>query len=146
MYDRERDRRDDAVYAEHKRAVAAGEKRVLRRTKTGELQSYPSDEIGFSPGRGQAQVRTWQGMAVLAAFSACAAVFSVVLFLAPLGEGEGPLWGALFLTALAGGFSFFAFGLARAEYKAARLRGLRGSPAPGSGTVDISLLELGQKG
>lgn len=53
MYDRERDRRDDAVYAEHKRAVAAEEKRVRRRTKTGELHSYPSDEIGFSPGRGQ---------------------------------------------------------------------------------------------
>lgn len=146
MYDRERDRRDDAVYAEHKRAVAAGEKRVLRRTRTGELHSYPSDEIGFSPGRGQAQVSTWQGMAFLAAFAACGAVFSVVLLLAPLSGGEGPMWGALFLTALCGGFAFYAFGLARDEYAATRLRKLRGSPAPGSGAVDLSLLELGQKG
>ena len=59
VYDRERERRNDAVYAEHKRAVAAGEKRVLRTTSTGELHSYPGDEIGFSPGRGQTQVSTW---------------------------------------------------------------------------------------
>ena len=145
MYDRERDRRDDAAYAEHKKAVAEGEKRVLRRTRSGELHSYPVEEIGFSPGRGQAQVSTWQGMALLAAFAAGAVVFSVMLFLGPLGHGEAPLWGALVLTLLAGGFTFYAFGLARDEFNAARLRKLRGSPAPGSGTVDTSLLELGQK-
>lgn len=65
VYNRERERRNDAVYAEHKSAVAAGKKRVLRKTSTGELHSYSADEIGFSPGRGQAQVSTWWGMGIL---------------------------------------------------------------------------------
>lgn len=67
VFDRERDRRNDAVYAEHQEALARGEKRVLRRMDTGELHSYPGDEIGFSPGRGQVQVRTWWGMGIVTA-------------------------------------------------------------------------------
>ena len=62
VYERERERRNDAVFAEHKSAVAAGEKRVFRTTSTGDLHSYPGDEIGFSSGRGQVQVSTWWGM------------------------------------------------------------------------------------
>ncbi|WP_218649865.1 hypothetical protein [Paenarthrobacter nitroguajacolicus] len=97
----DRERRNDAVYAEHKAAVAAGEKRVLRNTSTGELHSYPADEIGFTPGSGQAQVSTWWGMGILAVVAAILTVFSVVLLLAPLGQGQSPMWGALFLTAAA---------------------------------------------
>lgn len=146
IYDRERERRNDAVYAEHKKAVAAGEKRVLRRTSTGELHSYPGDEIGFTPGRGQAQVSTWWGMGILAVVSALLAVLSVLILLAPLGQGEGPFWGGLFLTALAGGAAFYTFTLARDEYRATQLRKLRGSPKPGTaGGVDINLLEVGRK-
>jgi hypothetical protein len=141
----EREKRNDSVYAEHKRAVAAGEKRVLRTTSTGELHSYPGDEIGFTPGRGQAQVRTWWGMGILAVFAALLVALSVLIFLAPLGQGEGPFWGALFLTALSGGFAFYAFKLARDEYRAAQLRKLRKSPTPGSGNVDVSLLDLGHE-
>ncbi|MFD0046990.1 hypothetical protein ACFVGV_17550 [Pseudarthrobacter scleromae] len=38
------------------------------------------------------------------------------------------------------------FNLARDEYRATRLRKLRGSPKPStSGAVDINLLELGQQ-
>lgn len=62
-----RERRNDAVVTEHKEALARGEKRVLRVTTTGELHSYADDEIGFSPGRGQAQVSTWWGMGILTA-------------------------------------------------------------------------------
>ncbi|WP_043806276.1 hypothetical protein [Paenarthrobacter aurescens] len=134
----DRERHNDAVYAEHKAAVAAGEKRVLRNTSTGELHSYPADEIGFTPGSGQAQVSTWWGMGILAVFAALLTVLSVVLLLAPLKQGQGPMWGALFLTALAGAFTFYAFTLARKEYRATQLRKLRGSPKPGSsGRVDI---------
>jgi hypothetical protein len=143
VFDRERERQDDAVYAEHKRAVAAGEKRVLRRTSAGELHNYPGDEISFTPGRGHAQVSTWWGMGILAAFAVLLAVFSVAIFLSPTATGEGPFWGALFLTALSAAIGWYSLTLARDEYRATRRRKLRGSPKPGtSGRVDINLLEL----
>ncbi|MGO4435656.1 hypothetical protein AB4Y88_20945, partial [Paenarthrobacter sp. RAF9] len=83
-FDRERERRNDDVYAEHKEALARGEKRVLRKTDTGELHSYPADEIGFSPGRGQVQVRSWWGMGILAAVMGLLVILSGVILLAPV--------------------------------------------------------------
>ena len=145
VYDRERDLRDDAVYAEHKDAVARGEKRVLRRTSTGELHSYPSDEIGFTPGRGQAQVSTWWGMAILAAFGFTGFVGAFAMFLDPVWHGEGPGWGALWLMAFAAFIAWYGFGLSRDEYRATRRRKERGSPKPGTGSVDVDLLELGSQ-
>lgn len=146
VYDRERDRRDDAVYAEHKQAIAAGEKRVLRRTSIGELHSYLGDEIGFTPGRGHAQVSTWWGMGILAAVMVLMFLFGCLLLVQPLLDGEGRLfWGALVPIGFAGFFAPYAFNLARDEYRATQLRKRRGSPKPGTGNVDISLLELGQK-
>jgi len=143
VYDRERYRHEDAVYAEHKTAIANGEKRVLRRTATGELHSYPGDEIGFSPGRGQAQVSTWWGMAILSALGCVGFIAAVAMFLSPLWIGEGLSWGALWVMGLAGFIAWYGFKLARDEYKAARLRKERGSPKPGTGYVDVDLLELG---
>ncbi|WP_460667968.1 hypothetical protein [Kocuria himachalensis] len=55
VYDPERARRNDAVYAEHQQALAAGEKRVLRTTATGELHSYANDEIGFTPAQARSR-------------------------------------------------------------------------------------------
>lgn len=134
----DRERRNDAVYTEHKAAVEAGEKRVLRNTIAGELHSYPADEVGFTPGRGQAQVSTWWGMGILAVVAAIITVFSVVLLLAPLGQGQSPMWGGLFLFALGGAFTFYAATLSRQEYRATQLRKLRGSPKPSStGRADI---------
>jgi hypothetical protein len=136
VYDRERERRNDAVYADHKDALARGEKRVLRRTDTGELHSYAGDEIGFSPGRGQAQVSTWWGMGIVTAVLGLLFVASWVILLMPLQKGEPPFWGALFLTALAGFGSWFTFGLAADEYRATRLRKERGVPKPGRRHTD----------
>ncbi|MFC9772541.1 MULTISPECIES: hypothetical protein [unclassified Pseudarthrobacter] len=134
----DQERRNDAVYAEHKAAVKAGEKRVLRNTVTGDLHSYPGDEIGFTPGRGQAQVSTWWGMGILALVGAIITVFSLVLLLAPLGQGQSPMWGVLFMTALGGAFTLYAVTLSRQEYRATQLRKLRGSPKPSStGRADI---------
>jgi hypothetical protein len=133
--DRERERRNDAVYAEHKEALARGEKRALRKTDTGELHSYPADEIGFSPGRGQAQVRTWWGMGIVAAFLGLVFLGSSVLFLASFGQGPDPEWGALFAIALGGLGTWYTFGMARDEYRAKKLRKERQSPEPGAGHV-----------
>lgn len=117
VYDRERDRRDRAVYAEHQTAVAAGEKRVLRRTRTGELHSYPRDEIGFTPGRGHAHVSTWWGMGILLVFSGLLFIWGCWMLLYPVGDGEGPFWGALWILGMTGFFTPYAFILVRAEYR-----------------------------
>lgn len=144
-YNREQERRNDAVYAEHKKAVAAGAKRVLRTTSTGELHSYPADEIGFTPGNGQAQVSTWWGMGILMVVMVLILATGVWLFQRPLWEGNPPEWGALWLIGFAGLMTPYTFKLARNEYRATKLRKLRGSPKPGtSGRVDTNLLELGQ--
>jgi hypothetical protein len=134
-FDRERERRNDDVYAEHKAALARGEKRVLRRTNTGELHSYPGDEIGFSPGRGQVQVRSWWGMGILTTVMSLLVVLSLVILLAPMGRGEPPFWGALFLTALGGLGAWYTFSMARDEYRAKKLRKERQAPEPGAGHV-----------
>jgi len=133
----ERKRHNEAVYAEHQAAVAAGQKRVLRNTSTGELHSYPA-EIGFTPGSGQAQVSTWWGMGIIAVGAAILTVFSIVLLLAPVGQGQGLMWGTLFVTALGGGITFYAVSMSHREYRATQLRKLRGSPKPSSsGRADI---------
>lgn len=134
-FDRDRERRNDEVYADHKAALARGEKRVLRRTNTGELHSYPGDEIGFSPGRGQVQVRSWWGMGILTTVMVLLVILSLVILVLPLGNGEPPLWGALFLTALGGFGAWYTFGMARDEYRAKKLRKERNAPDPGAGHV-----------
>ena len=126
-------RRDEAVTAEHEEAVARGERRVLRTTQTGVLHSYPADEIGFTPGSGQPQVRTWWGMAVLAVVAVLITLGSVVgMFLVPMSRGHGPQWAGLFLVAMGGLFAWYAVRLARAEYRAGQVRKERGSPEPGA--------------
>ncbi|PNI10390.1 hypothetical protein CXX84_02685 [Arthrobacter sp. AFG7.2] len=134
-FDRDRERRNDDVYAEHKAALARGEKRVLRRTDTGELHSYPGDEIGFSPGRGQVQVRSWWGMGIVSAFLGLLFLGSSVMFLASFGQGADPEWGALFAIVLGGFGAWYTFGLARDEHRATQLRKERGAPEPGAGHV-----------
>jgi hypothetical protein len=145
VYDRERMQREDAVYAEHKKAVAAGEKRVLRKTSTGQLHSYAADEIGFTPGSGHAQVSTWWGMGIIMIVMGLGLISGLWLFQRPLWEGGGPAWGALWLIGFSGLMTLSTFNLARDEYKATQLRKRRGSPKPSSsGSVDINLLELAQ--
>ncbi|MDQ0663418.1 hypothetical protein QFZ35_001916 [Arthrobacter ulcerisalmonis] len=131
----DRERQNDDVYAEHKAALARGEKRVLRKTDTGALHSYPADEIGFSPGRGQAQVRTWWGMGIVSAFLGLVFLGSSVLFLGSFRHGEHPEWGALFPIMLGGFGAWYTFGMSRDEYRAKKLRKERHAPEPGAGHV-----------
>jgi hypothetical protein len=132
VYDPERERRNDAVYAEHKQAVARGEKRVLRTTAAGELHSYAGDEIGFTPGAGQPQVSTWWGMGIVAAVLGLLFVFSSAMFLTPVVQGRPPVWSALFAIALGGLGAWYTLGLARDEYRATKVRKERGAPEPGT--------------
>lgn len=142
VYDAERDKRDEAVYAEHKQALALGIKRILAKTNKGELHSYESDEIGFLSGRGQAQVSTWWGMGIVFLTMLFLAVISVVLVFAPTQSGEPPMFGALFLTLFAGLFSLYSFKLSRSEYKARQIRLKRGKPQPSSRqSYDLNHLE-----
>ncbi|MEW1805738.1 hypothetical protein [Arthrobacter sp. SLBN-53] len=135
-FDRDRERRNDDVYAEHKAALARGEKRVLRRTSAGELHSYPGDEIGFSPGRGHVQVRSWWGMGILTAVMVVLVVLSLVILLRPLPDGGQPFWGALVLTAFSSLGAWYTFGMAKDEYRAKKLRKERQAPEPGAGHVN----------
>lgn len=135
IHSSDQERYNDAVVAEHKQALARGEKRVLRKTGTGELHSYPADEIGFSPGRGQAQVRTWWGMGIVSAFLGLVFLGSSVLFLASFRQGGNPEWGALFAIVLGGLGAWYTFGMARDEYRAKKLRTERHAPEPGAGHV-----------
>ena len=127
---------DEQTRAWHEHAVAAGEKRLLTRTLDGgRLHSYAADEIGFSPGRGQVQVRSWCGMGILTVVMGLLVMLSLVILLAPVGRNEQPFWGALFLTALGGFGAWYTFGMARGEYRAKKLRQGRRVPEPGAGHV-----------
>lgn len=121
--------------AEHKEAPARGEQRVLRKTDAGKLHSYSADEIGFSPGRGQVQVRSWWGMGVLTTAMGLLVVLSLVILLGPVGRGEHPFWGALILTAFGGFGAWYTGGMAIGEYQARKLRKQRQAPEPGAGHV-----------
>ncbi|MGO4452805.1 hypothetical protein [Arthrobacter sp. RAF14] len=86
-FSNDRERHNDEVVREHKAALARGEKRVLRNTKEGGLRSYPADEIGFSPGRGQPQVTTWWGMGILFCFMVLLGLGTLVVLFAVLASG-----------------------------------------------------------
>lgn len=132
VYDAEQDKRDDEVYAEHKKAIATGEKRILAKTRQGELHSYADEEIGFLTGSGHSQVSTWWGMGIVFLFMLFLTVISVVLVFSPTRIGEPPMFGAFVLTLFAGLFSIYSFKLSREEYKARKLRLKRGKPQPSS--------------
>lgn len=131
--ERAHERRNDGACAEHKEAPARNEKRLLRVTDIGDLHSYRADEIGFSPGRGHVQVRSWWGMGILTAVLGVLVILSLVILLGPVGSGGQPFWGALVLTAFAGLGAWYTFGMARDEYRAKILRAKRHAPEPGAG-------------
>ncbi len=130
-------RHDDEVRSRHEQAVAAGEKRLLTRTlDRGRLHSYAADEIGFARAGSGPIVTTAPGMVVLALVFAALTVFSLVLVAAPTSQGEGPLWGALVLTALGAAGVLYALRLAVSEFKARRIRRERGLPEPSPRQLD----------
>lgn len=130
VFDRERDLRDREMEAFHRAALSRGERRSLYRTMNGDLYSYAQDEIGIARTGSGPTVTSWWGMWILAVVFAGIAVFSVVLVFAPTGQGQDPLWGALFLTVLSLGGVAYAARLAMREFAAKRIRRERGIPEP----------------
>ena len=128
---------DDEVRARHAQALAAGEKRVLMRTREGRLHSYARDEIGIVPAGSGVKITSAPGMALLAAFFVVVAVFSVSLVVGPTSQGQDPMWSALWITAGALASAVYACRLARAEVHARHVRRARGVPAPSSRTTDF---------
>ncbi|MFF2654229.1 hypothetical protein [Streptomyces sp. NPDC058045] len=131
VYDRDRKHRNDEVYAEHRAALARGEKRILQSTTNGELHSYREDEIGFLAGSGTPQVRTWWGMGILFCLMVVLGLGTLVVVFLPLASGGSAPWGVLFVTVFAGLLGWYFFGLARDEYRATKIRRSRGTPDPG---------------
>jgi hypothetical protein len=121
---------DDQVRADHKQALARGEKRVLFRTVEGRLHSYGKDELGVVTASSHPQVRSAAGFLAMAVFFAAVAVFSILLIAGPTSRGEDPMWGALVLTVAGAGGVLYAVRMAGVARKAKRLRAERGIPEP----------------
>ena len=128
--DAERSRRDEATRQWHHQALAAGQRRVLVRTVSGELYSYARDEIGVLTASSHPQVRSAVGFLVMAVVFAAVAVFSILLVAGPTSRGQAPMWSALFLTAAGLGGALYAIRMAQVASRAKRLRAERGIPEP----------------
>lgn len=137
------DRRNDAVFAAHQEAVAGGEERVLRMTKSGDLHSYRSDEIGSGPAYGSKEVTSWWGLSLLAAVGWAMFAASWLIVFMPTRTDAGPAWGGLVVTVLGAGLGTYAAALARREYRARRTRRRRGVPEPSSATVPERWVDRG---
>ena len=128
--DAERSRRDEATRQWHHQALAAGQRRVLVRTMSGELYSYARDEIGVLTASSHPTVRSAAGFIMIAIFCAALSAFSILLVAGPTSQGQNPMWGALILTAAGVGGGVYAARLAGIAVKARRLRAERGIPEP----------------
>ncbi|MBM7516916.1 hypothetical protein [Nocardioides nitrophenolicus] len=137
MTDRgELERRNDTTHAEHRAALARGEERVLRLTRTGELHSYLPDEIGLEPRGTGREVTSWWGLAIMTTLFGALFVASWLVILGPVvRDGDPPYWGGLALTALSGALGGWTLLLAREQYRARAVRRRRGAPEPSDAPV-----------
>jgi hypothetical protein len=131
---RELEQRNDAIHAEHRAAVARGEERVLRLTRTGELHSYRPDEIGLGPAT-TTQATSWWGLAILTAFFAAMFAASWLIILLPAARGGSPAWAGLAVTALSAPMGWLTGHLSVEQYRARRTRRARGVPEPSDSPV-----------
>ncbi|MFJ9313860.1 hypothetical protein ACIRN4_06665 [Pimelobacter simplex] len=123
-------RTNDAVVAAHRAALARGERRVLRLTRTGTLHSYERDEIGVGPVASGRQVTSWWGLSFLAALMWACFAASWLIILGPTADGGRPAWGGLAVSVMGAAGGAYATRLAREEYRARAARRRRGVPEP----------------
>lgn len=126
----ERSARDEEMWQWHRQALAAGQRRVLSRTMSGELYSYAKDEIGFrrnGPGNG---VSTLWGLIVVTAVMAAFGIMTIVMASGVLSPGGKPAWGFLVLTVFAAAMVWWGLHCAISEIKAKKIREQRGVPTP----------------
>jgi hypothetical protein len=132
---RELEQRNDAIHADHRAAVAAGEQRVLRLTRNGELHSYLPDEIGLPPRGSGREVTSWWGLSILSACFVVLFAASWLIILLPTQRGGSPAWLGLLLTAISAPLAVYTTGLAREQYRARAARRRRGLPEPSEAWV-----------
>lgn len=125
--DPQRELRDQQATAWHEQAVAAGQKRVLRRARNGELVSYLPEEYGVGRSGLGPKIHTVWGHAVLVA---CELVFLGLVFQAISRGYDRVPAGAWFAVAFFGlVIAYSAWNLVK-EAKATMLRRQRGLPTP----------------
>jgi hypothetical protein len=121
---------DEEVWQWHKQALAAGQRRVLSRTMTGELHSYAKDEIGFrrnGPGNG---VSTLRGLLVVTAVMTAFGIMTTAMAAGAWSPDGKPAWGFLMLSAFAAAMVWWGLHCAVSEIKAKKIRKQRGLPTP----------------
>ena len=137
-YDAARGREDERTKALHEQAVAAGEKRLLTRTKDGgRLHSHAADDAGFARAGSGPIDTTAPGMLILGIFCAAVTAFSIFLIADPTANGQDPLWEALVPTVgwIAG--LVYAVRLAYSELRARTIRRARGRSGAQSAAVEL---------
>lgn len=126
-----RSHRDEETWQWHNQALAAGQRRVLSRTTSGELYSYAKDEIGFrrnGPGNG---VSTLWGLVVVTSVMAAFGIMTIVMAAGVLSPDGEPAWGFLVLAGFAAAMVWWGFRCAISEISARKIREQRGVPTPG---------------
>jgi hypothetical protein len=117
---------DAAVRAEHERAIARGEERILYRTDKGMLHSYAKDEIGGPPNSS----RHWWSMLPASLFFLAGIALDLYVLVEPTFDGGEPWWRALWGMAVFAPFLFGCLWSLRKDYRAHRNRKQRGVPEP----------------
>lgn len=117
---------DVAVRAEHERALARGEARILYRTDRGMLHSYAKDEIGGPPNGS----RHWWTMLPASLFFLFWVAFFIYGIAEPTFNGGEPWWRGLWGVAIFGLFLPYCLWSLQKEYRAHRNRKTRGVPEP----------------
>ncbi|MGO4146958.1 hypothetical protein AB4Y77_17900 [Paenarthrobacter sp. YAF11_1] len=127
---------DEGVKRWHDRAVAAGQERVLARTKDGDLYSYHWDEITFG-GKYVPIVESVWSMTIFAGVMAAMTLTALVVYV-PFSASDGQ-WGRLLVPAGFGLFDWLLVFWARQDWAARARREERGVPEPKTGKRPVQI-------
>ncbi|WP_157371024.1 hypothetical protein [Arthrobacter sp. Leaf141] len=117
---------DDAVHAEHKAALARGEKWVLYLTAEGMLHSYTKTELGGPP---NGSTRWWQNLPGLLFLLPMFGLCMYVAITNPVGTATAQ-WATLFGALLMALGAAYLIWESVVVYRARQVRIRRGSPDP----------------
>lgn len=135
---------DAAVYAEHRAALARGEKRTLRTTVTGQIHSYAQDEH-VAPSDDPYNLRSLPVGIGIAALYVGLALMCALIFANQVVRGESLNWVLAVGVVLVLVVGRPAFVFCRDEFRAGQVRKSRGVPKPDRGR-EVPLPEAGGPG